>query len=512
MAETPPIELDRNGDRPIYAQLAESLQRLILDGYVRANERLPTIRQLAADLGIARSTVVTAYEQLAVEGYLVARVGSGTRVAPELPDPTIRAAATPGIRPRNAPSPLPPIDTSLPSTTYHSARSSWGSLPFDFRPGRPDVDLFPVAAWERLLRDAWRDLVATRGAAVGYADPAGNPRLRRALADHLSLARAVRCRQEQIVVTAGAQSAFATAVRLWLAPGRIAVVEDPGYPMAWRAITASGAQVVTRRVDVHGLTVDRLPDEATLVLVTPSWQFPCGGTMPISRRLALLDWARQVGAVVIEDDYDSELRYTGRPLASLQGIDNGGRVLYVGTFSKIGFPGLRLGYAVVPEQAIAPFTSAVEITIRSVPALEQLAMARFIESGLLERHLRRVRTFYAERQAVLVETLMNETGRWLVAQPAPAGMHLIAALAPDVSFTAMDIVRAARSVGVNIVPLTAFRLAPADDREIIMGYPALQPAEIREGVRRLAAVLSHLSGNRLAPASAGTRRPSVAIR
>lgn len=494
MPVTPPIDLQRDDPRPLHLQLTEGLRSAILDGRFRRSERLPPIRQLATDLGIARATVVSAYEQLAVEGYLVARVGSGTRVAPELPEVALVAPMT-APRPAGPARPAaPPPDPRLPDATYLSERTAAGSVPFDFRPGRPGYDLFPAQAWERLLRDAWRDLVAReRRGSLDYPDPAGLPRLRRALADHLSLARAVRARPEQVTVLAGSQAAFATAARLWLGPGTTAVLEDPGYPMARRVVLATGARLATRLVDRHGLPTDRLPENAALAVVTPSWQFPLGGTLPIARRLALLEWSRRAGAVIVEDDYDSELRYAGRPLASLQGLDEDGRVLYVGTLSKVAFPALRLGYAVVPDAIAGPFAAALELVGRGVPVLEQLALARFVESGAFERHLRRMRIAYAERQAALVEAVRVEAAGLLEVEPAPAGMHLVGRLVDDLVPPASEVARAARAVGVNVAPVAGYRLAPAPDRELVLGYPALSPGEIREGIRRFGRSLRALT-------------------
>lgn len=523
MPPSPPLDLRRDRVRPLHLQLTEGLRAAILDGRFRPSDRLPPIRQLAADLGVARATVVTAYEQLAAEGYLVARVGSGTSVAPELPESGLRArsaadagglgtgrvggagaeavgrdgsravSAEGSVAKTRREGRFPPIDPRLPRATYRANQAVAARPAFDFRTGRPAYDLFPAEAWERLLRDAWRDLAAPGHRALDYPDPAGDERLRRAIADHLGLARGVRCRPSQVMVLAGSQAAFAAAARLWLRPEAVAVLEDPGYPMARRAVLASGARVVSRLVDAHGLPTDRLPERATMAIVTPSWQFPLGGTLPVARRLALLDWARQAGAVVLEDDYDSELRYAGRPLASLQGLDDDGRVLYVGTFSKVAFPALRLGFAVVPEAVTGAFAAAIELQDRGVGIIEQAALARFVESGAFERHLRRARIAYAARQEALLDAIEAEAHGLLSAPAAPAGMHLVARLGDGPGPTAGEVAEAARSAGVEVVPVTAYRIAPAPDRELVLGYPALTPDEIREGIRRLAHVIRSLS-------------------
>ena len=386
----PPIVLDRAASLPLYRQIEVALRRSILDGRIGPGARLPGIRAYARHLGVGAVTVMTAYEQLTAEGYLEARPGRGTLVAPGLPD--LRG----GLRPRSLPGRGPADEAVvLPEASAGPRRPFFEgthSRPrFDFRTGSTSLDLFPSAVWERLLPRAWRDLASDPEPATTYRWPEGDPRLRAELAAYLGMSRAVRATPEQVVVTAGAQGAFATAARLWLSDGRTLATEDPSSPHLRRTFDGLGVETIPVPVDDRGLLVDRLPDGPSAVLVTPSWQYPNGGTMPVARRMHLLAWADRNRAIVIEDDCDSELRYEGHPQPSLQGLDEAGRVLYVGTFSKVLYPGLRLGCAVVPASAAEVFVARHEALYRGPGALEQRALALFLAEGHFERHLARLR-------------------------------------------------------------------------------------------------------------------------
>lgn len=505
-----PLQLVPKTAEPLHRQIETQLRVAILEGRLASGTLLPGIRPLADQLGVARITVQTAYEQLAAEGYLVAVVGSGTRVAPHLPDQMLRARverrSAAAITSRAG---LPTPNVGIPSSTYLSERPAPGALPYDFRPARPGIDLFPVELWGRLLRQAWRDLASkVRRSSLDYIDPAGLPALREALVSYVSASRAVRTSAGQVVVTTGAQASFDAVARLWFGQGRRCAVEDPGYPMAWRPFTASGTRLVPVRVDDDGLVTSELPKAADGAIVTPSWQYPAGGTLPLARRLELLQWAEDRSALIVEDDYDSELRYEGRPLAALQGIDGSGRVLYVGTFSKVAFPGLRLGYAIVPPAIRDRFVVSLELSQRGVSAVEQLALARFIEQGHFERHLRRIRTLYAERQACLLESLRERCVDWLDVSAAPAGMHLVAHLR-DPRLRASDAVATAARHGVGMTAMLSKRLTPAPDRELLIGYMGLEPEEIRVGIALLAGSLHELTMRSVPSASSGHRGPAM---
>jgi GntR family transcriptional regulator/MocR family aminotransferase len=479
---SPPIVLDRDAALPLYRQIEHQLRRAILDRQLRPGTVLPGIRTFARELGVAAVTVIAAYDQLTAEGYLEPRPGRGTLVAPDLP------GVQPVARPRRKSDPNAQIlpsqtaagpDRPFPERDGRDAR-------YDFRTGSTRLDVFPVRIWERLLQAAWRDLAATAdGSATDYTRPAGDDRLRRELAAYLGRARAVRAEPEQIVITSGAQGALAIGARLWLGGGRRLAVEDPGSPRLQRALTSLGVALVHVPVDDRGLPVARLPEGLSGVFVTPSWQYPRGGTMPIARRLQLLDWAAARRAIVIEDDSDSELRYEGHPLPALQGLDPDGRVLHIGTFSKVLYPGLRTGYAVVPAAAVRPFVAQLEAAARGPGAVEQRALALFIAGGQFERHLGRLRSAFAERQQALISALGEELGRMVSTARAPGGAHLVVRI-EDGRMSASELAARAVAHDVAIEPLIESSHQPIPDREFLMHYGRLRPDEIRAGVQRLA--------------------------
>ena len=470
---------------PLYRQIERQLREAILERRIGPEAALPGIRAFARELGVAAITVITAYDQLTAEGYLAPRPGRGTLVAPDLPivQPVARRARRSG-----PPGTLPALTATGPLEPFFER--GWPAVRYDFRTGSTRLDVFPARVWERLLQVAWRELSAPGdGAATGYGLPAGDPVLRRELAAYLGRARAVRAEPEQVVITAGAQAALATGARLWLGGGRRLAVEDPGSPHLLRTFRGLGIALEHVPVDERGLPVDRLPDDVSGVLVTPSWQYPRGGTMPIARRLQLLDWAAAHGTLVIEDDCDSELRYEGHPLPALQGLDPDGRVLYVGTFSKVLYPGLRTGYAIVPATAVAPFVAQLEAGYRGPAAVEQRALARFIGEGHFERHLGRLRAAFAERQGALIDALDAELGRIVTTSRAPGGAHLVVRI-EDGRLTATELAIRARAHDVAIEPLIDSAHHPIPDREFLMHYGRLRPDEIRTGVQRLARAAS----------------------
>ncbi len=479
------------GTEPLYRQLEDQIRVQILDGRLPAGSRLPSIRELARELGIARVTVMSAYAELVGDGYLVAKVGSGHRVARRPGGHDVRAASHGvGESGRQTHPQFRPLFTpDRPLNVYRDERPLPGSLPYDFRPGRPSMELFPHTAWERLLREAWRELSgASRSSAADYADPAGHEALREACATHLGAVRAARCGPEDILITSGAQSAFDVASRLFLGPGRTCIVEDPGYAMSRRAASATGARIMPVPVDGQGLIVERLPDDQSTSIVTPSWQYPMGGSMPYERRLELLRWATATSSLVIEDDYEGDLWYDGMPPPCLQSLDEAGQVIYIGTFSKVAFPGIRLGYVIVPRAIREPFSSMLELSQRGVSILEQLAMAAFIQEGRLEAHMRKLRSAFADRQRVMLDTIARELGDRVSTAAQAGGKHLLVTLT-STAITATEVSRAARLVGVWVTPLSSTRVKSAPDRELIVGYTAVTPSEMTEGMRRLAGVI-----------------------
>ena len=482
-----PLQLDRNARVPLQQQLYDEVRSAILSGRLSPGSRVPATRALAADAGISRNTVAGAFDQLLAEGYLEGKVASGTYVARSLPEDLLRARR-----------PAHPIRKPEPAGDLSRRGRMLAGIPFPstrrgvataraFRPGLPALDEFPRVLWARL---AARLLRHAPDAILTYGETAGYRPLRQAIAAYLRAARGVRCSADQVIVTAGSQQALDLAVRLLLDPGDIALVEDPGYLGARGAFRAAGIRPVPIPVDGEGFDIGaaeaRAP-EARFVCVTPSHQFPLGATMPLARRMMLLEWARRRRAWIVEDDYDSEFRYAGRPLPALQGLDSSNRVIYTGTFSKVLFPSLRLGYMVVPEQLVDAFLAARALADRHPPGLEQALAAEFLTEGHFARHLRRMRALYAERQQALLSALQTEVGDRLEVAPEEAGMHLIAWLPNGSDDSAVAQKAAEAGIKVNAVSIYAMktRLRPG----LLLGYAAFTPRQIREAARKLAAVL-----------------------
>lgn len=493
------IRLD--GDGPLFRQLHRALRAGILDGVVPPGTRLPATRILADELGVSRTTVLLAYEQLAAEGYLDGRRGSGSFVhdVPPLASPgrakptapTTLAAETPPGPPR-----LSPFGTFLTDRRTRPIFSSYVSgrprLPYDFRYGAPALQDFPVQIWQRCLGRRARRASA---AYYDYGHRQGSSALRAALAGYLLRGRGVRCEPEQILVVSGSQQGLDLAARLLLSRGDTAVVEEPGYEGARRALLAAGARLALVPTDEDGLDVDalaRVGRRARLAHVTPSHQYPLGGVMPYPRRVALLAWASQVGAYVLEDDYDGEYRFGGRPLDALKALDDGGRVIYVGTLSKVMFPALRIGYLVLPTPLVEPFARAKLLADGGSAFLEQEALADFIGSGAFERHIRRSRTWNGERRAALLRALDAHLGDDVEVVGANAGLHVVAWLRGIPARAGRDLVARAAALGVGIYPVTPYYEEEPATLGLLLGYGALPVRSITTGVGRLAEAITAL--------------------
>jgi GntR family transcriptional regulator/MocR family aminotransferase len=473
------------GVGPLHARLYAELRAAVLDGRLAPGARLPATRALAAELGVSRMVVVQAYERLIAEGYLEARVGSGTFVRAGLRVPLGASAGAPGSAPER-----PPLRLSAWGARARAAEIapvSKGGHRIDFRYGRPDPGAALLKAWRRAVRRA-----ASR-IDTGYGDPRGNERLRQALASYLARSRGVRADADRILVCTGSQQALDMAGRVLLDPGDGAAIEEPHYQGTRRVLEAAGARLYPVATDDDGLVPASLPDDASvrLVVVTPSHQFPSGGVLPLARRLALLDWARARNAVVVEDDYDGEFRYDAEPVEAIQALDVDQRVLYVGTFSKVLFPGLRLGYLVATPELADAFVRAKWLADRQSSPLEQEALAMLIEQGEFERHLRRCRQRYARRREALLEAVARHVaGRVRVrVQGAAAGLHVVLWFPELPAGRAADVVAAAARRGVGVYPVTPYFLEPPDATGLVVGYAALTEMEIEEGVRRLALAL-----------------------
>jgi GntR family transcriptional regulator / MocR family aminotransferase len=478
------VPLDSTAEAPLFRQLYEGLRQGILAGRLAPGARLPATRRLANELGVSRNTVLNAYEQLLVEGYLEGRAGSGTYVPRTLPDDMIAVRAT--VKDERAASPRRPTLSRRGALLAQGSflTSCFTGVPRPFRLCGPALDRFPFATWMRLVSRHHRRPPPAR---LSYDHPAGYAPLRQAIAQHLGPARAVHCDPEQVLILGGAQQAFDLIARLLLDPGDKAWVEDPGYPGVWSAIQGAGADIVAVPVGADGLDVAagqaRCP-KARLVYVTPSHQYPLGVTLSLPRRLALLDWARRANAWIIEDDYDSEFRYAGRPLAALQGLDRDGRVLYLGTFSKSLFPALRLGYLVVPPDLVDAFVAARAVTDRQSPTLMQAVVADFLQEGHFNRHIRRMRTLYSQLQETLLRAAQRELGGQLELGPCATGQHLLGRLEPGRNDRQASL--AAERLGVEAAPLSSCCIEPPQRGGLLLGYGGFDARQIRDGVRRLA--------------------------
>src|ERR1041384_1886374 len=420
------ITLDAESETPLYRQLYDCLRKAILTGQLAPGARLQSSREIAKELEVSRNTVVNAFEQLLAEGYLEGQVGSGTYVSRALPEELLHVKTLtrsytraggkgPGLSERGK------VFAAFAANVPRSPERVRA-----FQSGVPALDSFPFEAWSKLAARHWR---RPANSLLGYGEPQGHAPLRRAIASYLGVARAVRCTPEQVIVVDGAQMAFDLIARVLLDPGDTAWVEEPGYLGARAALVASGARLVYVPVDEEGLDVAagaRLAANARLIYVTPSHQFPLGMTTILPRLPALLEWGSRAGAWVMEDDFDSEYRYEGRPIASLQGLDNDGRVVYIGTFSKFLFPSLRLGYIVAPPALVDAFLAARAMVGRHSPSVEQAILTDFIEEGHFGRHIRRMRMLYAERQTLLIEALEKECGDLLEVEPSAAGIQPLA--------------------------------------------------------------------------------------
>ncbi len=467
------LPLKRDADHSLQSQLADNLRRLLLGGELPPGTRLPASRTFARQLGVSRNTVTAVFEQLAAEGYLQSRQGSGTRVAalPDHPPLAVPAVETPS--------------KDVPGGGRGPRRSKKFSAPA-FATGFPDVGAFPLGDWARVagrvFRRAGPELLAYQGAA-------GQPDLRRELVDHLARTRGIRCGPEQVLITNGAQAGLDLVMRLMLPPGSHGLVEDPCWQGIRAAASLNGIRLTPVPVDDQGFDIgaaERLLP-ARMLFVTPSCQYPLGITMSLERRLALLDLARQRDCWILEDDYDSDLRYRGRPLAALQSLDATGRVIYTGTFSKAMFASLRIGYLVVPEKLVGRFTSALRITGQQPSPMLQLALAEFFREGYFGRHLRRMRKQYGKKQEALAGALQRHAGDLLEVEAGDAGMQLVAWLRRSVE--AGRLRRMLSGDGFDIRLLSDLYDGVCPREGLFLGYAAMPLESIDGQCRALAASL-----------------------
>ncbi|MHB2206900.1 MocR-like pyridoxine biosynthesis transcription factor PdxR [Methylobacterium sp. CM6257] len=480
------VSLDPASPTPLHAQLRESLRAAILDRRLPRGSRLPASRILAADLGCARGTVVLALEQLTAEGYLTARPGSATRVAATLPDDTVPPSSM-----VKQPAAAPPPSLSRRGARLVAAPArrymAGPGVPDAFALGRPALDAFPYAVWARLLQAEWRRGPPER------SDPRGSPALRGAIAAYLAQARGVACEADDVIVTAGIRQSLRLLAELLLDPGEIALVEEPGFPGIAQALASAGLDPVPVPVGPGGLSVTRAVSAAPgarLAVVTPAHHYPLGHAMSLENRLDLLAWAEAASGWIVEDDYDGAYRYAGRPLAPLRALDRGGRVIYVGSFSKLLLPALGLSYLVLPRGLVAPVNQALAETGPAPHGIGQWALARFIEDGHLAGHLRRTRRLYALRQEALVEAARRHGADMVTMTPMEGGMHLVARPGPRWSPALTDAaaVTALGRAGISAVALSAYH-AGSPEPGLLLGYAAVAEPAIEPAVRRMAEAL-----------------------
>ena len=472
------LAVDRDIDEPIHRQVREGIRRAILDGRLRPGQRIPSTRSLAADLGVSRLPVLSAYEQLLHEGYLTGRTGSGTFVSDAVPDELLRPARAH----------VHHGAVARKSARFERPASTIWSLPLvPFQVGVPALDLFPHAAWKKVVV---RQVHGESPGQLSYTDPAGLEALRVSIAEHIRSARAVRCEASQVLIVPGSQAALRIAAAALLQPRDRVAIEEPGYFGARRALRSGGAELVPVPVDEEGLNVAALRKRGRsirAVYVTPSHQYPLGVTMSAARRFALLEWAAQQKAWILEDDYDSEFRYISRPVATLQGMDARERVIYIGTFSKALCPGVRLGYIVVPPEQWDRFYQARLAFDFFTPTLYQRALAEFLHGGHFARHLRGMRKAYIERRDALLRGLVRHCGDQLEVHNADAGLHVTVLLREGIKD--LSVIAALSRRGLAAHSLSSSYLGQTRRQGLLLGFGCSTPQRLFDSTRVLGELL-----------------------
>lgn len=481
------IELQRGTKEPIYLQLYEALRSLILSNRLRTGQKLPPSRTIARELQVSRTTVILAFEHLLTEGYIEGKAGSGTFISSHIPERFFQS-----------PKPIEPAIPSRPPVNQISKRGKClaanqlflhhkNTKIVPFRPGIAAIKEFPFEIWSRFSSKVMHQLSPQY---YSYGHVNGYPPLRQAIADYIRTTRGIQCESEQIIIVNGSQQALSLAAHLLLDPGDQAWMEDPGYLGAKEAFKGAGVKLCPLPIDAEGLVVKqgiKLYPNAKLVYITPSHQYPLGVTMSLARRFELLDWAFQQGSWILEDDYDSEYRYAGRPISALQGIDEQHCVIYMGTFSKVLFPGLRLGYLVVPPSLVDAFAAAKILNDRQSPILEQAVLSAFIESGHFGRHIRKMRLLYQSRREALLDSVKTELGSALKIQASDTGLNVVGFLQKGVDDKA--VARLAQKRGIVVPPLSANVDKYFPPPGLILGFAAFDEVEIKRGVKHLASCL-----------------------
>lgn len=477
----PILQVDRQRPEPLHRQIYNAYRNAIVQGTLRPKQRVLSTRTLASELGISRIPVLNAYAQLLGEGYFETRAGAGTTVSSVLPD-QVPPSRTPSLRGhRSGSRPISRASSLLPSM---SSVLPWLGRRFGaFTTGQPALDQLPFKLWSRLIVRRCRNLPI---ASMHYGDPMGLKELREAVASYLRAARGVRCEAEQIMIVGGSQQALEISTRVLLDRGSRVWMEEPGYSFARLIFTMHGCRVIAVPVDGEGLQVEvginRWP-KARAALVTPSHQYPLGVTMAASRRLKLLEWAQEAGSWIIEDDYDSEYCYDSMPIASLQGLDRDSRVIYIGTFSKVLFPSLRLGYVVIPPDLVERFVAVRLAFDIGPPAFLQMVLADFITEGHFARHIRRMRQLYRERRSVLFESLRNQLDIAVHVTGEQAGLHLTVTLPRG--FRDREIADRAAHDRLWLQPLSAYYSERPCPQGFMLGFGNTTTKNIPQAVGKL---------------------------
>jgi GntR family transcriptional regulator / MocR family aminotransferase len=479
----PPIAIDHRSRIPMYRQLYEWFRKAVINGQLRPGHRVPSTRSLASELNISRIPVLQAYEQLLAEGYFETFVGAGTCVAASIPDETLSPAASRRALQEVAQKPGPRRISRRGTALTHAPAQPWLNVSGAFRVSLPALDHFPIGIWSKLVaRHARRPPRGT----MAYGDAMGYLPFREAIAEYLGASRGVRCEPSQILVTTGSQLALQLSAQVLLNPKDPVWMEEPGYPGARQAFQTAGARLLPAPVHDEGIGVTEIihrDRDARAVYVTPSHQYPLGMTLSATRRMLLLNWAMRAGAWIIEDDYDSEYRFGSRPIAALQGLDSDARVIYIGTFSKVMFPALRLGYMVIPGDLAPAFAAARDAADIFSSTLYQAVMTDFIREGHFARHIRRMRMLYKERRSALVKAIKVQAPDLLQVIGSEAGLHLVALLPPGTN----DVVVARKAVekAISAAPLSSCYAKPPARGGLILGYGGASLHQIHEGVGKL---------------------------
>lgn len=492
--EIPFLMIDEESDVPIYRQIYETIRQAILNGKLQPKTQLPPTRLLAKQFNVARMTIINAYEQLFAEGYLEGKIGSGTFVAAHLPEEFLTTK-----QPEKKKEQTEKAERTIKLSEFGVHLTKKGDTmlrryrttdTFPFRHGIPAIDLFPFSMWSKILQ---KYLKFAPSKIFSYGDVQGFESLREAIAAHLAITRGVNCSAGQIIITSGTQQTLDLISSIFLEKNAEVCLEDPSYFGTHDVFSALGAKLIPVPVDNEGFQVDearKRSQNPRLIYVTPSHQYPLGMTMSLARRMNLLEWADETGTFIIEDDYDSEYRYAGRPVASLQGLDRNGWVIYVGTFSKTVFPALRLGFLVAPKSLVNLFVKAKALRDWHSPQIEQVVLAEFIADGHFAKHLRKMRGIYEERQQILIEEIEKHLTGILEVPPSISGMHLVGWLSEGINDK--EAVRKAREHDLQLAPLSAACLNSFSHNGFLLGYTAFDEVQIKNGVKKLKEVLSGL--------------------